>query len=160
MEFILTILFVAGIMFVAKHYDSMEVKKRKRERESEVNRYRDRLLEESSKNKFRRRESPIEEALFSILENKPHLVTQCPVYSHAEDKTYRLDFAFPRFKVGIEADGFDFHQSRSEKLNDAKRDADLAKEGWVIYRYQGSLISKYPEYVRDEINRVLETYEI
>lgn len=46
-----------------------------------------------------------------------------------------LDFANPKAKVGIECDGAAYHK---DKAKDAARDADLAAQGWKIYRITGS----------------------
>lgn len=124
---------------------------------AENKRTQERLLSDAKKGIYRRCESPIEEQLFKILIKKEGVVPQCPVYEYFSDKTYRLDFGFPEHKIGFEADGHDFHTSREDKINDAKRDAALAEHpcGWVIYRFQGTLISRHPDYVEDEINKII-----
>lgn len=51
---------------------------------------------------------------------------------------YFLDFANPILKVGVELDGKQYH----DPVKDAVRDANLAKEGWTIYRIPGSECAK------------------
>lgn len=46
---------------------------------------------------------------------------------------FRLDFAFPLYRVGIEADGW-VHTTQKIRQSDRRRDAKLASWGWHIYR--------------------------
>lgn len=46
---------------------------------------------------------------------------------------YRLDFAWPKHKVAVEADGW-HHRSPEGAAKDAERDSWLRSEGWVILR--------------------------
>lgn len=46
---------------------------------------------------------------------------------------YRLDFAWPKFKVAVEADGW-HHRSPEGAAKDAERDAWLRSQGWVVLR--------------------------
>ncbi|GAA5128043.1 endonuclease domain-containing protein [Haloechinothrix salitolerans] len=43
---------------------------------------------------------------------------------------YRLDFAWPEFRVAVEYDGYAAHVQRAER--DAVRDADLRRRGWIV----------------------------
>lgn len=47
---------------------------------------------------------------------------------------YFLDFADPVNKIAIECDGKEFH----DKQKDKKRDAELSKSGWTVYRLTGA----------------------
>jgi len=51
---------------------------------------------------------------------------------------YFIDFADPYLKIGIEADGKQWH----DKEKDSMRDNELKKIGWKIYRIEGSKILK------------------
>ena len=46
---------------------------------------------------------------------------------------YRLDFAWPAIKVGLEADGW-WHRSPEGAAKDARRDSMLRARGWLIFR--------------------------
>jgi very-short-patch-repair endonuclease len=46
---------------------------------------------------------------------------------------YRLDFAWPAVKVGLEADGW-VHRAPSVREHDVKRDANLTERGWYVHR--------------------------
>lgn len=57
-----------------------------------------------------------------------------PVPQYAVD-VYNIDLAFPEIKLGIEIDGGNWHQEKSRKEEDAKRDDFLTSRGWTIKRY-------------------------
>lgn len=46
---------------------------------------------------------------------------------------YRLDFAWPKIKLAVEADGW-HHRSPEGAARDAERDAWLRSEGWIVLR--------------------------
>jgi len=49
------------------------------------------------------------------------------------ERTYRLDFAWPKFKVAVEADGFSAHGgTRIKFVADRRRAADLAAATWTV----------------------------
>src|SRR5206468_12727615 len=45
---------------------------------------------------------------------------------------YRLDMAWPEFRIALEYDGYDAHEGR--EAADAERDARLARRGWIVVR--------------------------
>jgi very-short-patch-repair endonuclease len=52
---------------------------------------------------------------------------------------YRLDFAFPDVKLGVEIDGHDYHHASKEQVRrDYERQRRLMAQGWTILRYTGS----------------------
>ena len=58
-----------------------------------------------------------------------------PIQQHRvrlDGHTYRLDGAYPRYKVGIEYEGFDYHVSRSAFDDRYERDRLLKHDGWHI----------------------------
>lgn len=68
-----------------------------------------------------------------------------PAYPQFPVGKYFIDFGIPSFKIGIEADGKDFHNED----RDFKRDTDLLRMGWLIFRISGSdtcRILSNPEY--------------
>jgi very-short-patch-repair endonuclease len=46
---------------------------------------------------------------------------------------YRVDFAWPEYKIVLEADGW-WHRSPEGAARDAERDSWLRFEGWVVFR--------------------------
>lgn len=65
-----------------------------------------------------------------------------PPVRHADDAVfqqwlpgnrYRIDFAWPSIKVGLEADGW-VHTSEAVMVKDGRRDAWLREQGWIIFR--------------------------
>jgi hypothetical protein len=46
---------------------------------------------------------------------------------------YRLDFAWPKLKIALEADGW-HHRSPEGAAKDARRDAILREAGWLMFR--------------------------
>jgi very-short-patch-repair endonuclease len=50
---------------------------------------------------------------------------------------YRLDFALPKFLIGIELDGYRTHSSTQAIADDHKRQRWLESGGWYIIRFGG-----------------------
>lgn len=46
------------------------------------------------------------------------------------NELYRLDFAWPAFRLAVEYDGYEAHEFRAAR--DAARDADLRRRGWIV----------------------------
>jgi very-short-patch-repair endonuclease len=46
----------------------------------------------------------------------------------------RVDFAYPRVKLAIEADGYRFHSSRTQWRRDIARQNALLELGWLVVR--------------------------
>lgn len=66
---------------------------------------------------------------------------------------YRLDFGVigNRINLAIEIDGWTYHNSRSSFENDRKRDRELQKIGWNVFRYPASDAKYQPMQCADEI---------
>lgn len=80
--------------------------------------------------------SPIEMKFWqSYLKIRPRalrgLVCQYPV------ARYRIDFALPKDKIGIELDGWATHSSTTAIAADRIRQRDLESKGWYIIRFGG-----------------------
>ncbi len=60
---------------------------------------------------------------------------------------YFLDFAIPEFKIGLEADGKDWHDKDADKL----RDEDLWTQGWRIFRLAGHECKRLVDLDWDEV---------
>lgn len=93
------------------------------------------------KKQFYKTESKLEKRVLDrlVLYDELNFVTQFEVGK------YRLDIAFPEFKVGLELDGHDFHTSETQRARDELRDAYLTEvEGWIIERVPGWYAHRYP----------------
>lgn len=105
--------------------------------------------------------SPIEEQTWQAL----RCFGQCPLYPQYPADKYFLDFGNPKYKVAIECDGKEWHL---DKEKDARRDKELLKQGWHIYRISGAdcfrICERYHElqesndFYDDEKNEILEEY--
>jgi very-short-patch-repair endonuclease len=84
-------------------------------------------------------ESPIEKAFWHAYLDKQllPLAGLTPALSVMAGK-YRLDFALPDLMIGIELDGFEFHNTRDQFNRDRARQRELEMEGWRIIRFGGS----------------------
>lgn len=56
-----------------------------------------------------------------------------PFYPQIPALNYFIDFADPYHKIGIEADGKEWHDPEKDRIRDKK----LAMDGWQIYRFTG-----------------------
>jgi very-short-patch-repair endonuclease len=78
-------------------------------------------------------------SLFSPIEADTWQAIRCfgkvPLYPQYPVLNYFLDFGNPYLKIGIECDGKEFHL---DKEKDMRRDTNLRKLGWRIYRVSGS----------------------
>lgn len=57
---------------------------------------------------------------------------------------FRLDIAFPDYKLAIECDGQEYHSSNEARFRDTERDQVLRREGWTTIRFSGSQIHQSP----------------
>lgn len=69
---------------------------------------------------------------------RAELVTQHKVPS------YRLDFAIPRLKIGIEIDGYEWHSKPDNFHNDRVRWRALQRQGWRLIIFSGREACKTP----------------
>jgi len=88
-------------------------------------------------------ESPIEAML---LHEQPHINFNTDTLHFVEPQyvigQYRVDFAFPDQKVVVEVDGHEYHKTKEQRTNDAKKDRFLMSNGWKVLRFTGSEIFK------------------
>ncbi len=52
---------------------------------------------------------------------------------------YYVDFAFPKSRLAVEADGAEYHKGE-RRQRDRKRDWILRRRGWKVLRFYGSTI--------------------
>jgi len=67
---------------------------------------------------------------------------------------FRLDFAVPLSKYGVEIDGLAYHNGQESFINDRKRQRKLESQGWRIVRFAAK------EVMADPIGCILETCDI
>jgi very-short-patch-repair endonuclease len=79
-----------------------------------------------------------------------HWVT-LPLYGPA-----RLDFAYPRLKVGVEAQSLEWHGFRSAMDRDAARLSEFASLGWIIIQTTWHQMRDEPEPVAQRLRRALD----
>lgn len=74
---------------------------------------------------------------FSPIETQAWQSIRCygvPLYPQLPVLNYFLDFGNPYFKVGLELDGKDYHDTDKDRI----RDEALFNAGWKIFRISGS----------------------
>jgi len=52
-----------------------------------------------------------------------------------DGRVYFLDLAYPKERIAIEVDGFEFHRSRQAFDEDRTRQNDLVRAGWSVLRF-------------------------
>jgi len=70
-------------------------------------------------------------------------------------RRYRVDFAWPKQKVAVEAEGFAAHGGRTAFTRDRRRAADLAAAGWVIVPVTWDDCAEQPQIVVERVHRAL-----
>jgi hypothetical protein len=85
-------------------------------------------------------ESPIELQFYKAM--KELGITLEPQYDFiSEDgRNYRADFADSVKKIVFELDGHDYHKTKEQRTNDARRERDFQKMGWTVIRFTGTEI--------------------
>lgn len=91
---------------------------------------------------FPRLDSPIEEAFWNAYRRSAPgelfgLKTQHSVFGGK----YRIDFALPDKKIGIELDGHAWHSDRETFTKDRARQRELELDGWRLIRFSGAEIN-------------------
>ena len=94
--------------------------------------------------------SKTEDILFESMKNlglKPD--RQYPISKH------HVDFAFPREKLIVEVDGWQYHKSREQREIDEKR-RDIAENlGWRVKRFTAEEVYDNPELITWRIKELL-----
>ncbi len=68
---------------------------------------------------------------------------------------YRTDFLDKSRKLVIELDGHEYHKSVEDRTNDAKRDRQLQRDGYIVIRFTGSEIVKDVDRCVEEVKQTL-----
>ena len=102
-------------------------------------------LELIAEDMFPNFDSPIEEAFWKArFEVAPQELRGLKPQHAVFDGRYRIDFALPDRKIGIELDGYAWHSDRDTFTKDRARQRELEADGWRIIRVSGSEINKDP----------------
>lgn len=98
----------------------------------------------------------------NIPDEKEHfwLLEQMEVQCQADERIhpelkYRIDVAFPRFKLAVELDGHEFHSTKEARSRDTKRDRAFIRHGWQVIRFTGSDIFRDVDSCVEECIEVL-----
>jgi very-short-patch-repair endonuclease len=99
--------------------------------------------------------SPLERDFVRILRSGglPHPVRQHSVQLRNEEIVY-LDFAYPEYLVGVEADGYRWHAGRRSWQADLDRQNRLAEVGWLLLRFTSDDLRR-PQWIVEKIARTL-----
>jgi len=71
--------------------------------------------------------------------------------SEYEVGSYYIDFAIPHLHIAIELDGHDYHKTKAQRTNDARRERFLEREGWRVIRFTGSEVYRDARYCVNEV---------
>lgn len=66
-----------------------------------------------------------------------------------------LDIAFPRLRLALEIDGYEFHSSRAAFEADRARDVALALAGWAVHRFTAARVFGHPDAFLEEVQALL-----
>lgn len=98
----------------------------------------------------------------NIPDEKEHfwLLEQMEVQCQADERIhpelkYRIDVAFPRFKLAVELDGHEYHSTKEARSRDTKRDRAFIRHGWQVIRFTGSDIFRDVDSCVEECIEVL-----
>lgn len=86
--------------------------------------------------------TPIESILLDAMRAR----SLAPQVQYGIDR-YRVDFAFPEYRLAVEADGRAWHDA----ARDARRDRHLERLGWRTLRFTGSEIVRDPDATAEQI---------
>jgi len=76
-----------------------------------------------------------------------------------DDHRYRIDFAYPHIKLGIEAHGLKWHMGRERWIKDLRRDRRMKTIGWTLLYFPWDDIQLEPRRVATEILEIRTSLE-
>lgn len=103
-------------------------------------------------------QSRMEAKLRRIVRTLPGAAATPQFEVHTADDRYRIDFAYPDIKFGIEAQSIRWHLGEAYFYYDLKRDRKLKRCGWTLLYYSWDDLL-YPTAVRDEISDMRQSME-
>lgn len=99
-------------------------------------------------------ESPIEELLLLNMNTRSTLIGEF-IQQH-QVGPYRLDFAFVRAKLYIEADGRHHRRDPGQHAHDQRRGQYLASLGWTALRFTGQQIYESAAEIAERIEKMYQ----
>ncbi|MCV7192008.1 type IV toxin-antitoxin system AbiEi family antitoxin domain-containing protein [Mycolicibacterium brumae] len=72
-----------------------------------------------------------------------------------DGREWRVDFAWPEFKLAIEYDGFDYHKSPTDLARDREKDNALREAGWTVLHITADDVRRHPEVMLRRIRQHL-----
>lgn len=102
-------------------------------------------------------ESPLETRLLRALlkAGLPPPVPQYEIFDASARFIARVDFAYPRHKIAIQADGFAFHGGRIRFQKDREQDRILQAMGWRVIRVTAEDVAHRPDRIAALIGAML-----
>jgi very-short-patch-repair endonuclease len=94
-----------------------------------------------------RAESVLESALRAILIEAGIDGFEPQVAVRDKSFSVRLDFGHRLLKLGLEADGFEYHATRKQLAKDCRRGVELTLRGWRVLRFSWEDIMYDPDWV-------------
>mgnify|MGYP002624683851 CR=1 FL=1 len=75
-------------------------------------------------------------------------------YKFDFNRQWRLDFAWPSIKLGVEIDGFGYgHQAQQNIASSHEKQNAAVEQGWKVLRYTSTQLGSYQK-VRDSVEQV------
>jgi len=74
----------------------------------------------------------------------------------ANGRVAYLDLAMPALRLYLEADGYQYHGSRTAFEHDRDRDTDLAAQGWQGHRFSAAFLEHSPDDSLRRINAIID----
>jgi very-short-patch-repair endonuclease len=103
---------------------------------------------------LRKRLTPAEAALWSLLKNKQAFGLKFRRQTSIEN--FIVDFYCPQFKIVIELDG-EPHFTQQQVERDQKRDKRLKELGCKVLRYENLVVFDHPDFIFDDIKEIITT---
>ena len=95
-------------------------------------------------------QSHLEAAFEAWLNQHPEIPAPEAEYRFHPTRQYRLDFAWPEYKVAVEIDGMGpagAHRTRGAAIAEYEKYEAALVEGWTVYRVPGSWVASGDRYV-------------
>jgi very-short-patch-repair endonuclease len=103
----------------------------------------------------RRAESVLESALRAILIDAGIGGFEPQVAVRDTEFSARLDLGHRRRRIGLEAEGFEHHGSRTALVKDCRRQVNLSVRGWLVLRFSWEDVMYDPDWVADAVRAAL-----
>jgi len=100
-------------------------------------------------------ESKLEQLLYSLIKESGLPPPQRQLRVATQSGTVRLDLAYPKQMLAIEADGHRYHSSRQAWQYDLSRASELTALGWRLLRFTWEDVHRRPEVILDHVDRAL-----